>query len=232
MLDIHTHLLHGMDDGSRSLEQSLAMLREMTRQGVDTVALTPHYEAGYESPSEFVRRRAQAERQLRLALTNAGKVPKLIAGAEVAFFEGMSHVEDLDALCIEGTGSILLEMPFSVWSRRMLNEIKVLQQVRGMEIILAHIERYRSFQPTSVFAELSENGVWLQCNTSFFMKWQTYLPAMSMLKRRLVHFVASDCHDLESRPPNLGSAMEEIRKRFGGGATELLTYGEEMLWGG
>ena len=126
---------------------------------------------------------------------------------------------------------MLIEMPFCPWNRRMLAEISALQQHRGVQPILAHIERYRSFQPKGLWEELSDRGVWLQCNTSFFRRWQTSRIAMSMLKRRLVDFVATDSHDLERRAPDLGAAMEKIGAKLGREALDFLRSGEEALLG-
>ncbi len=231
MLDVHTHILPGIDDGSRSVEQSLTMLRAEAEQGVKTVMLTPHYRATRESPAEFARRRAAAEDRLREAVGDQEGLPALYCGAEVEFFEGLSHVEELEPLCIGGGSVMLIEMPFCPWNRRMLAEISALQQHRGIQPILAHIERYRSFQPKGLWEELSDHGVWLQCNTSFFRRWQTSRIAMSMLKRRLVDFVATDSHDLERRAPDLGAAMEKIGAKLGREALDFLRSGEEALLG-
>jgi len=231
MLDIHTHILPGMDDGSRCPEQSISMLKKEADQGVNTVVLTPHYDARRESPADFAQRRTAAEEQLLTALAKQSGMPDLLSGAEVAFFEGLSRVEDLDLLCIGNTHSMLIEMPFCAWNRRMLGELEALQQIRGVKPILAHIERYRAFQPAGMFEELSENGVWLQCNTSFFLRWQTSRLAMSMLRQRLVSFIASDCHGLEYRPPNLGAAMEKIERKLGREAMAFLQWNEEAILG-
>ena len=229
MLDVHTHILPGIDDGSRSVEQSLTMLRAEAEQGVKTVMLTPHYRATRESPAEFAGRRAAAEARLREAVGDQEGLPALYCGAEVEFFEGLSHVEELEPLCIGGGSVMLIEMPFCPWNRRMLAEISALQQHRGIQPILAHIERYRSFQPKGLWEELSDRGVWLQCNTSFFRRWQTSRIAMSMLKRRLVDFVATDSHDPERRAPDLGAAMEKIESKLGREALDFLRSGEEAL---
>lgn len=231
MLDVHTHILPGIDDGSRSVEQSLTMLRAEAEQGVKTVMLTPHYRATRESPAEFAGRRAAAEVRLREAVGDQEGLPALYCGAEVEFFEGLSHVEELEPLCIGGGSVMLIEMPFCPWNRRMLAEISALQQHRGVQPILAHIERYRSFQPKGLWEELSDRGVWLQCNTSFFRRWQTSRIAMSMLKRRLVDFVATDSHDPERRAPDLGAAMEKIGAKLGREALDFLRSGEEALLG-
>ena len=229
MLDVHTHILPGIDDGSRSVEQSLTMLRAEAEQGMKTVMLTPHYRATRESPAEFAGRRAAAEARLREAVGDQEGLPALYCGAEVEFFEGLSHVEELEPLCIGGGSVMLIEMPFCPWNRRMLAEISALQQHRGVQPILAHIERYRSFQPKGLWEELSDRGVWLQCNTSFFRRWQTSRIAMSMLKRRLVDFVATDSHDPERRAPDLGAAMEKIESKLGREALDFLRSGEEAL---
>ena len=231
MLDVHTHILPGIDDGSRSVEQSLTMLRAEAEQGMKTVMLTPHYRATRESPAEFAGRRAAAEARLREAVGDQEGLPALYCGAEVEFFEGLSHVEELEPLCIGGGSVMLIEMPFCPWNRRMLAEISALQQHRGVQPILAHIERYRSFQPKGLWEELSDRGVWLQCNTSFFRRWQTSRIAMSMLKRRLVDFVATDSHDPERRAPDLGAAMEKIGAKLGREALDFLRSGEEALLG-
>lgn len=231
MLDVHTHILPGMDDGSRSPEQSLAMLARQVEQGVNTVVLTPHYDASRESPPEFVQRRARAESELLAALQGAA-APHLLSGAEVAFFEGVSSVENLEALCIGSTGCMLLEMPFCTWSRRMLSELSILQEVRGVKLILAHVERYRTFQPAGLLEELHSSGMHLQCNASFFLRWQTRRLALSMLRKQMISFVASDCHGLDYRPPNLGDAWTLIGKKLGRPALDFLQRQENLLTGG
>lgn len=232
MLDLHTHILPGMDDGSRSVKQSIRMLEIEAEQGVDTVVMTPHYDAGKESPMAFALRKAKAERKLLEALGDRSGIPDLLSGAEVAFFEGISRVETLKPLCIGGARFILIEMPFCTWNKRMLGELDVLRQVRGVQPILAHIERYRSLQPAGLFDELSEKGFWQQCNTSYFLHWQTSRQAMSMLKHRVVHFIASDCHGPEYRPPNLGETMAKIEKKMGGQVMTFLRENEKALLGG
>lgn len=229
MLDVHTHILPGIDDGSRSVEQSIAMLKAEAEAGVNTVMLTPHYLAGRTSPTEFAQKRAAAEASLRTALQGQRGMPALFAGAETAFFEGLSRVDDLQALCLGGGPVMLVEMPFCPWTQRMLSELDALQHMRGVQPILAHIERYRSLQPKGLWRELSDSGIWLQCNTSFFLGWQTRKMAMSMLRQGLVNFVASDSHDLVRRPPNVGAAMEKIERKLGKEPIGFLRASEDAL---
>lgn len=225
MLDIHTHILPGMDDGSRSIRQSLAMLREQKKQGVDKVVLTPHFYAGAESPEHFLKRREQAMMSLDQAIQNHAELPQRIAGAEVAYFSGMSRVDALEQLCIGQTQAMLIEMPFCRWSRNMLDEIVFLKKSRGIRPVLAHVERYMKYQPRETIAQLCGTGIMMQVNASFFLRWRTSLTACRMLKKRGIHFVGSDCHNMDSRSPNLGLAAEKIDGRLG---ETTIRYLEEM----
>ncbi len=232
MLDLHTHILPGVDDGSRSVEQSIAMLQCQAKQGVDTVVLTPHFLARRESPSSFLKRRSAAEQKLRAALSETAGLPDVLLGAEVAFFDGMCRSEELDLLCIGHTRAMLIEMPFCEWNRRMLNELEEIRHFRGIQPILAHVERYRSFVPDALIEQLNQDGMWIQINASHVLRWQTSRHAMAMLRRQSVHFVASDCHNLEQRKPNAGEAMEKIRRKLGNQGLELLGRSEAALLGG
>ena len=114
----------------------------------------------------------------------------------------------------------------------MLGELSILQEVRGVKLILAHVERYRTFQPAGLLEELHRSGILLQCNTSFFLRWQTRRLALSMLRKQMISFVASDCHGLDHRPPNLGDAMALIGKKLGSPALDFLQSQEHLLSGG
>lgn len=81
MIDLHTHILPGMDDGSRDVLESLAMLEASAAQGVGLVAATPHFYAEENSPERFLSRRAEAAQRLRAALRPG--LPEIRLGAEV-----------------------------------------------------------------------------------------------------------------------------------------------------
>lgn len=231
MLDIHTHILPGMDDGCRTPEQSVVMLRRQAEQGVHTVALTPHYNAGKEAPENFVNRRNAAEKQLNQALQSQKGMPKLLLGAEVAYFDGICRSEEIASLCIEQTKALLIEMPFCKWNARMIGELQELRQLRGIQPVLAHVERYMGFQSSGFVDELHENGMLIQVNTSFFHSWRTAWKAAAMLKHQKIHFVASDCHDTERRIPNLGPTVQKLERRYGTQTTEFLEANVRRLLG-
>lgn len=211
MIDIHSHILPGMDDGSRSVEESLAMLEASAVQRIGCIAATPHFYAEENSPEGFLARRAASAERL-YQVWRPG-LPELKLGAEVCYFEGISRCKGIERLCIEGTGLLLLEMPFCQWSYHMLHEVWELQTRPEVTVLLAHIERYLRRQGADVWRALAEWGVLNQCNASFFLDWRTRPRALRMLWSGQIHLLGSDCHNMEERPPRLGEALTVLGKR-------------------
>lgn len=213
MIDIHTHILPGMDDGSVSLEESLAMAKESARQGVRLLAATPHFYATQEDPNSFLRRREKSLALLESAWQEG--FPTLLVGAEVRYFDGISRVEKIAHLTLDHTRILLLEMPFTSWSRRMVEEVLELQRSRGLQVLLAHVERYLKDQDGQVWDTLRQNGVWMQCNANFFLRWQTKHKAQALFKKGEIQMLGSDTHNMTSRPPNLAMARDALVKSLG-----------------
>lgn len=200
MIDLHTHILPEIDDGSRSVLESISLLEKEGRQGVDTVFLTPHFYAEENNPVSFLKKRYRAWRKLELYLFPG--MPAVRLGAEVQYFEGICAVEDIRHLRIVGTDYLLLEMPFSRWSDRMIADVIALGERYELRVILAHIERYLPKQQSEIWKMLRANGVLMQSNVSFFTERKTRKQALAMLERGEIHFLGSDCHNMQSRRPN------------------------------
>ena len=213
MIDIHTHILPGMDDGSGSLEESLSMARESARQGVRLLAATPHFYATQEDPNSFLRRREKSLALLESAWQDS--FPTLLVGAEVRYFDGISRVEKIAHLTLDHTRILLLEMPFTSWSRRMVEEVVELQRSRGLQVLLAHVERYLKDQDGQVWETFRQNGVWMQCNANFFLRWQTKRKAQALFKKGEIQMLGSDTHNMTTRPPNLAMARDALVKSLG-----------------
>lgn len=213
MIDIHTHILPGMDDGSVSLEESLAMAKESARQGVRLLAATPHFYATQEDPNSFLRRREKSLALLESAWQDS--FPTLLVGAEVRYFDGISRVERIAHLTLDHTRILLLEMPFTSWSGRMVDEVLELQRSRGLQVLLAHVERYLKDQDGQVWETFRQNGVWMQCNANFFLRWQTKRKAQALFKKGEIQMLGSDTHNMTTRPPNLAMARDALVKSLG-----------------
>lgn len=213
MIDWHSHVLPQMDDGSQSAEESSALLRMLSAQGVDVVIATPHYYAEKEGLCDFLMRRERSVRILSDRLSQ--ETPRILLGAEVRYYSGISAMENIRALCIEGTSLLLLEMPFARWTEYTVREVLKLSHHQGITVVLAHIERYLSLQDKSVWKRLEDSGVFMQMNAGCFLRFSTKKRALRLLKNGKVQFIGSDCHDRMSRPPRIGSACEVISKRLG-----------------
>lgn len=228
MTDFHTHLLPKIDDGSKSPDETVKMLQKSVETGVKRVVATPHFNANRWSVEDFVKVRAKAYRSVEECLTP--EMPEIRLGAEVRYYEGISRLDALRDLCIEGTNVLLLEMPVDKWSAFALKELSELSCKGDLRLVLAHVDRYLSFQSFETFAELSRQGLLMQLNaeafTSFFMRGK----ALKMLKAGMVQFIGTDCHDLGRRSPNMDKALAVIEKKLGTGyIRELKEIGNSLF---
>jgi len=213
MIDIHSHILPKMDDGSRSVEMSVEMLKESYNQGIDVICATSHFYPSKESPERFIERRKESFLKLAPYLTK--EMPIIRLGAEVQYFEGITNVELLPRLRIQGSNLLLIEMPFSKWSERMIKDVLYLKKALKYSIILAHIERYLEYNDIVMFEELSKQGIILQMNASIFTDFFKKSKAIHLLDSGVVKLLGSDCHNMDSRKPNLTEAYKVIEKKLG-----------------
>ncbi len=200
MIDFHTHILPGIDDGSKDVRQSLEMLRMEQKMGIDTVFLTPHFYASQNSPETFLNRREEAWERLQEDMEE--NLPQLLLGAEVQYYESIGYAENLRSLCIQGTNLLLLEMPFNRWDDRVVRTVLDLNGADGMQIVLAHIDRYLKFVKEDVWDLFQRSGILMQLNATAFSGLLHRRKAVSLMQNGFVQFIGSDCHNLDSRKPN------------------------------
>ncbi len=227
MIDFHSHILPGIDDGAKNENESFAMLKLLKSQSVERVVATPHFYSHRESPEMFVKRRKTS-----LDLLNNSKEDlqiEIIPGAEVMYFEGISRCDDLSLLKIKGTDCILLEMPFRNWNSRLIDEVIELNECRDVNVVLAHIERYLRYIPKNTLNELIIKGISVQSNADFFLNPFTKRKALNMLKNGQIHLLGSDCHNTKERAPEIGKAQKVIFDKLGESAVKLIDNFSEML---
>ena len=216
VIDFHSHVLPDIDDGSASVAESVAMLQLEAEQGITHVIATPHFYPRHDTPERFLERRARAEEALRTEMANHSGLPEVGVGAEVHFFRGMSESEILPRLTIREKHCILIEMPPSPWPESAYRELEGIWEKHGITPVIAHIDRYIGPIRTYHIPErLAELPVLVQANADFFLNRSTALMALRMLKMDQIHLLGSDCHNMSSRKPNLGIALQEIRRRLG-----------------
>lgn len=229
--DFHSHILPGIDDGSANVQESLEMLRMEAEQGIGTVIATPHFYARYDTPHTFLEKRMEAEQKLCQAMAEFPNLPKVLTGAEVYFFRGISESELLPLLTIADNNYILLEMPQSPWTETMYREIEAIHINHGITPVIAHIDRYvRPFRSAGILQRLSELPVLVQANANFFLHRHTRNMALRMLKNDRIHLLGSDCHNLQLRSPQLGPAVKMIEQKLSGNVLErIIRYQDKVL---
>ena len=213
MIDFHSHILPGVDDGPRTISESLAMLRESYRQGVDTMVSTSHFYADEEDPVQFLKRRNASYQQLREAMmSSAENLPEVILGAEVLYFPGISQADAVAQLVIDGGNSILIEPPMSPWSNSMLDEIAELGENFHCRPVVAHVDRFMLYlKDNHLIDRVLERGLLVQVNGAYFLNWKTSRAANRNLKNGKIHLIGSDCHNMTSRCQNLGAVYRKLK---------------------
>ena len=230
IVDFHTHVLPGIDDGSGSVEESLAMLRMEAAQGIRRVVATPHFYAQVDAPKPFLERRAAAVSRLLEAMEAFPELPRLSVGAEVHYFSGISDADILPELAIDGGRYVLVEMPMAVWTDRMYRELENIHGHFGLTPIVAHVDRYIGpMQTYGIPERLMELPVLVQANAAFFQRFTTKRMALRMLAEGQIHLLGSDCHDLKTRPVNLAQTVDLIEKKLGREAIARINACERMI---
>jgi len=219
MVDIHHHLLWGLDDGAKDFETSLAMAKASAADGVTHIVCTPHANGTYEYLPE-VNAAKVAELQARL---DAERVPLKI-GIGCDFH--LSYDNILEAklnpgkFSVNGLGYLMVEIP-DYGVPRGLTETFYELQLAGLTPVLTHPERNPTLQAEANHARLKEwmrGGVLVQVtgdSVTGKMGKTAQKMVHELLAKRWVHFVATDAHNLTSRPPRLSEARDAIAKKYG-----------------
>lgn len=216
IVDFHSHILPGIDDGASNLEASLEMLKLSRSQGVDIIVSTSHYYNFQESAESFVTRRDDALYKLcRHINEHDMDLPEIVSAAEVRLYPNIRLEENLDKLCIEGTKNILIEMPYSSWSGWMYNEVYGLI-TRGFTPIMAHIERYLGpVSEKEILEKLLSMEVYVQCNADSFSSRRMRKFIKKLIKLNRLTVIGSDFHNMDSRISHFDDALSFISRKYG-----------------
>ena len=183
-------------------------------QRIAVMIATPHFYPMHDRVEDFLQRRNEAHERLQSCLT--ADMPKIILGAEVAFFKGISRADKLEAMTVENTKLLLLEMPFATWSDEDIEEVRILAENRGFTVMLAHVERYFSIRENrKKMQELLRLPVIVQINSGSLLDWKKREKIVRMFQDGQAHVLGSDCHGVFRRSPNLLAGREVLKKRLG-----------------
>lgn len=217
LIEVHCHILPGIDDGSPDVETSVKMIKALQNQGASKIVLTPHYYSDSISYEDFIARRDNALAQLKSALEPGS--PELIAAAEVYISKYLFNNPSLDGIKIGNSDYALIEHSFSCdFSQATYDRLMNLNYEYGIKPILAHIERYPSLMDNpQLLDEYIEAGCLVQVNIGSFVNASRGIrkKLFKYLDSGRIHLIGSDCHNLTSRKPDFESGIKEIIKKSG-----------------
>lgn len=232
MVDLHSHLIWGIDDGSKSKEMTINMLRQAVEGGTKQLVLTPHYLPGYyEVPLNEVKEKRE---EISLLTRENGLDIEIYCGQEVYFNEKIiENFENKLIGTINESRYMLIEFNMRSFSIKEVIEILYELQIKGIVPVIAHPERYIKFiKNPSLINEFINEGFLFQLNigsiTGDFGK-EVKKTAEIFLKNKIYSFFGSDAHRDEKRNPDMSSGIEILKASDNNYFNYLKTSGEGLL---
>ncbi len=232
MIDLHAHVLHRFDDGPKTIEDSIALLRDCSEKGINIIAATSHYYSSRMPLDEFYSRRERRLERVNGVMADEGIDIKLVGAAEVNVSPILLNLKDISCLCYGGTKNILLEIPLGETKfDRAYELIDRIVSYYAVNPIIAHIERYKFLESNEnniiAFREL---GCRIQIDADVLIAKTMFLKnrIFKYIENGLVDIVASDCHG-DARVQNLAEAYDVIEKKLGAQVVERLKNNAESI---
>jgi protein-tyrosine phosphatase len=217
VIDLHTHVLPGLDDGPEDMAAAVALAKLASERGTRTMVATPHVRDDHLFPLETIAERAA---ELNAKLAEEGVDLEVATGGEVAVSKAAElDDEALASVCLGQGPYLLVESPYT-HAPAVLERVVFDLQARGFRPILAHPERSPSFLSDFVrLTRLVEGGV--LCSVTALSMAGAFGQTVRGFTARLfaaglVHNVASDVHDRRRRPPGLGEGFERLDSQLPG----------------
>lgn len=233
MIDIHCHILPGIDDGAQSVEDALAMAKEAVTQGITTIIATPHYNSKYSNDKAAILAKAA---ELNRSLSNAQIPLTILPGQEIRISGEM--IEEFDAgklLPLAETSYLFVELPSGHvprYTERVLFDL----QMKGLIPIIVHPERNSEIMENpDLLYSFVKNGALTQITASsltghFGKKIKKF--SEQLIQADLAHFIASDAHNITTRSFKNAEAFAVVEKKFGIDAVMYLQENAALLASG
>lgn len=212
-IDFHSHILPGIDDGSRNVEESVTILDKMAADGVKVVAATPHFYCTQNSIDSFLEKRTAAYEKLKPHLKP--EHPQIILGAEVLYDHVLAGHDELSRLALQGTDFVLFEMPYKQLTDRIIDDVEMISSSMDVKLMIAHIERYLHFTSYRELENLMSLDVIGQMNAKSLMSFSSRRSCVKLIKDGYVQVMGTDFHRTDSGHVVLGEAERILEKKVG-----------------
>lgn len=222
MIDIHTHIIPNIDDGSKSVEETFELIKEAEEAGFTDIILTPHYITNYyETPGSEVRFWTES---LQNIINQKGIKVQLHSGMEIYIFEELGELlRSGQIITLANSNYVLIEFPMNTTMRNVEQILFIIRNM-GYKVIIAHPERYKCIQDNAEYAmQLVEEGCLLQSNYGSIVDIygkEAKKTVKQLLKMNLVSFLGTDTH----KQGTIYSAMPQILKKLKKIITEEKLY--------
>ena len=225
IMDIHTHILPGVDDGAKDMHEALSLVRQARENGTRAIVLTPHYRAPYKMNADLLYKRFCL---FRKAVHKEIPQMRVYLGCEIRHQSGIPQMlNDRTLLPMYHSRYILLEFTSTAFSTQILSAARELVGY-GYIPIIAHIERLDAFRnDPQLISQMEAMGVLMQMNADSVMgKSGLRIKKFchNVLSAQQVHFIASDAHDAIRRPPLLKECYLHISEKYSE------SYARKLFW--
>lgn len=216
MFDIHSHIIYHIDDGSRTLEESLALIQQDVEQGAHAIIATPHYYVQYPTDPARIRAKLAAIEEANASALDV----HLYAGNEVLWFDSMTErLQSGEILTLADSHYTLIEFYPEESYQTILRAIRKVRNA-GYRPIIAHAERFKAMQEHGL-AEVRDLGAYVQLSTEplshkglsgLFDRETKFI--QKALRNQEADFLGTDMHRVDRRPPVLHDAIDWIQKNL------------------
>lgn len=212
MIDLHTHILPGIDDGAMNVEESLEMLRESACQGVELCVATSHiHPVNSDDIQCFLKKREIAYGEL-IKACEGHTVPEIVLGAEVHMDRDISGIEGIQQLCIGDTHFMLVEFPFISYPGTGCAEWLFNLNLKGIVPVIAHIDRY--FYRDELIENITGIKAVYQINNIRMNDIAGRRFIKKMLGTGYMVVMSSDMHNLTTRSCDIKKAYDIAKKKM------------------
>lgn len=224
MIDIHCHILPGIDDGARNMKEAVEMAEMMWQEGIDTIVATPHSRSGSweKLKTDTLKLTDELQRELR----QLGLEMRVFPGCEILY--SSRTIDDLRegrVLTLAGSRYALIEFPIETKGEFIYQQLRKIR-LSGHIPVLAHVERYPDLRKDQILEDILETGCLTQMNWSS-LGGSIFSPDRGWCRRAalegMIHIMATDAHRKDWRPPSISSELGWLKKKGEGSLVENIT---------
>ena len=193
MIDFHAHVQPGADHGCTGSDMAQAQLALARDAGMGALVAVSHYYPMRDDFADHLRRRERAASKLQAIAAADASLPRVFCGSEVTLCPGLDRLDGLENLCISRTNALLVEMPSGKWSTKLTDTLERIRYERGLDILLAHAERYGAAD----VEQLLMGGYPCQLNFDAFARMFGTRRLRTWAQKGWVHALGSDIHGVQ-----------------------------------